>query len=76
MANLPDFGQFTQTDVENNPKSAEQRNNEYGLKNKNTKVGDNRPLIKKPKGTPNLFQQSHESGNQKMDSQKKNREAI
>jgi len=57
MANLPDFGQFTQSDVENNPKSAEQRNNEYGLnpKNTNLKVGDNRPLINKPKGKPNLF---------------------
>jgi hypothetical protein len=46
MANLPDFGQFTQTDVENNPKSAEQRSKEYGLKNQKAKVGVNQPLIK------------------------------
>lgn len=45
MANLPDFGQFTQNDIENNPKSIEQRNNEYGLqKNEVT-----RPLMARSK---------------------------
>jgi len=57
----------------------EQRNNEYGIKNKNSKVGGDmaRPLIK-PKGfgKPNLFQQSHEVSNTKLGEQKQNREAI
>ncbi len=71
MANLPDFGQFTQSDVDANPKSVEQRNDEYGIKNKsNTKIGGagelGRPLIKPKSGKPNLFQQSHDVSSTKI----------
>ena len=82
MANLPTFGQFTQNDVENNPKSVEQRNNEYGLLGGKNKKKDNlsdmtRPLMAKSKlSKPNLFIQSHQVKDAKEDEEKQKYEQI
>lgn len=84
MANLPDFGQFTQNDIESNPKNIEQRKNEYGLlggkhKKKQDSLGSDmtRPLMAKSKlSKPNLFIQSHQVKDAKEDEEKRKYEQI